>query len=171
MLLASCQARHAPIQKYDQVVLLDVQGLEGGKDLWIQSDGKAFCRHVAHQKGKSGLQETRYEFTLSEKQRSSLLALINKHGFFSIRTNKRSGVPDEARPCIHVKSGTNVHTVGKWAKDKHGDFDPIYQYLQSVAESGKSGKEFHQGALDWNWKPDGFPENKSIWDAIRSNPK
>ena len=37
-------------QKADQVVLLDVQNLWGGRDLWVSSDGKAFCRIVSRPK-------------------------------------------------------------------------------------------------------------------------
>jgi hypothetical protein len=163
ILTASCESR-TNVQKLDQVILLDVQGLWGGTDLWISADGFAVCRFVLPEQGESGLEETRYAFVVSEVQCSSLLELINKHSFFTMRTKDRYGVPDEARPNIFVKSGANEHAVGKWANDKHQDFDPIYQLLLKIAESGKKGTEIGRGAFDWNWKPDGFPENWSIWN-------
>ena len=160
------------IEKFDQVILLDVQGLWGGTDLWISSDGKAVCRFVTpSEKGESGLQESRYAFVVSKEQRSSLLKLIKKHSFFSIRTKDRYGVPDEARPNIFVKSGSKEHAVGKWANDPHKDFDQIYQFLLKIAESGKKGKKIYRGTFDWNWKPENFPENKSIWEMTRPKVK
>jgi hypothetical protein len=150
----------------EQAVLLDVQSLQGGTELWVAADGRAVCRFVAPpDKGTPGLQETRYEFGISAEQRSALNALIQKHGFFSIRTTDRYGMPDEARPVIFIKSGRSAQAVGKWANDPHKDFDPIYLFLLKTAESGKTGRPVHQGPFDRNWKPDGFPESKGIRDA------
>lgn len=172
ILTASCSDVRTDVQKLDHVILLDVQGLWGGTDLWISADGKAVCRFVtAPEKGESGLQETRYAFVVSAEQRSSLLELINKHSFFSIRTKDRYGVPDEARPSILVKSGANEHAVGKWANDKHQDFDPLYQFLLKIAEFGKKGNKIHRGPFDWDWRPESFPENKSIRDMTRPKVK
>ena len=155
-------------QTLDQVVLLDVQGLWGGQDLWVSIDGKAICRFVKPpEKGESGLQETRYAFVLSEEQRATLRELITKRSFFSIQTKDRYGVPDEARPNLFVKSGSKSHAVGKWANDKHKDFDPVYEFLLKIVEAGKKGKQIHRGQFDWNWKPDGFPDSKTIWNMTR----
>jgi hypothetical protein len=168
MTLGGCAQAEPDLKELDQVILLDVQGLWGGQDLWISTNGQAVCRFVAPpEKGESGLQETRYEFALSEEQRSTLPELIKKYPFFSIRTEDRYGVPDEARPCIYAKSGVKSHAVGKWANDKHRDFDSIYEFLLKIVESGKKGKQIHRGVFDWNWKPDGFPDNKCIWDMTR----
>lgn len=168
MMLGGFAQAESDLKELDQVVLLDVQGLWGGQDLWISTNGKAACRFVAPPgKGASGLQETRYEFVLAEEQQSALLGLIKKDGFFFIRTKDRHGVPDEARPSIFVKSGAKSHAVGKWANDKHKDFDPIYEFLLMVVESGKKGKQTCRGAFDWDWKPDGFPDNKHILDMTR----
>jgi len=160
---------HTADQSLDQVILLDVQGFEGGTDLWISADGKAVCRFaVPPAKGESGLQETRYEFVVSAQQRSSLLELITKHSFFTIKTKDRYYIiPDEARPVIFVQSCTSTHAVGKWEGHKHNDFDPIYQRLLEIAESGENGKQTFRGPFEWNWKPDGFPENKSIYDMTK----
>jgi hypothetical protein len=165
-----CAEMQTAERKLDQVVLLDVQGYSGGTNLWISKDGKAICIvAVPPKKGETGLQDTRYEFVLSEQQRSSLIQLITKNRFFTIKTRDRYGVPDEARPNIFVKSGATTHAVGKWVNDKNKDFDSIYQNLLQIAESGKSGKQIHHGPFDWNWKPDGFPENKSIREMTKLN--
>ncbi len=168
---SGCTEVQTAEKKLDQIILLDIQGLNGGRDLWISTDSKASVCRLVVSSGK-GLQETRYEFMVSEKQLSSLCELITKHNFFSIRIKDRYGIPDEARPGVFVKSGGTTYAVGKWAGDKHKDFDPIYKLLLQIAESGgKSGKETHRGSFDWNWKPDGFPENKSIVDMTKPNIK
>ena len=165
VLAVDCTRAQTSEQKLYQIVLLDVQGLWGGRHLWISLDSNAVCRFVGPPKeGESGLQETRYEFAVPEEQLSSLFELITKHSFFLIRTKDRYGVPDEARPAIFVKSEAKFNAVGKWANDEHKDFDPIYKFLLKIAESGKKGKKTYQGTFDWNWKPDRFPENKSILD-------
>jgi len=138
-----------------QTTLLDVQALWGGRDLWISSDGRATYRLVKPQeKGGSGLRETRYSFTLTGEQSSALAALIKKHNFFSIKTKVRNGMPDEAHPGIVVKLGAQTHTVSKWANNTHKDFDPIYQFLLDLSESGKKGEQTYSGTYDWNWKPE-----------------
>ncbi len=168
LLLGTCVQPTPALGQLDQVILLDVQGLWGGQDLWIASDNKAVCRFVTPPKeGQSGLQEVRYTFMLSAQQQTSLLELLNKHSFLSLTTKDRYGVPDEARPSIFMKSGTRTHAVGKWANDNHEDFDSIYQALQHLAESGKKGTQTYRGPFDWNWSPDGFPKNKTIQDMTR----
>jgi hypothetical protein len=165
--LAGCSGTGSgpPVEKLDQAVLLDVQGLFGGLNLWISADGKAICSFVAppgpEAKGAPGFQESRYEVVLSQEQRATLLGLVNKHGFFSIKTRERSGVPDEARPMIYIKSGAKAHAVAKWAGDTHKDFDPIYQFLRKTAEAMKSGEAVYRGAYQ-QWEPEGFPTAKSI---------
>ena len=93
------------VTQLNKVVLLDVQGLHGGQDLWISGDGKAVCRFVTPPtQGQYGTQETRYTFNLTPKQMANLLAAVNKHSFFTLKTKDRSGVPDEARPSIKEKN-------------------------------------------------------------------
>jgi hypothetical protein len=167
-----CVQANSDVAKLGQVILLDVQALWGGQDLWISTNGNAVCRFVVPpERGESGLRETRYEFKLSKQQQSSLFELIKKHDFFSVRTKDRYGVPDEARPSIFVKSMAKSHAAGKWVNDTHKDFDPIYEYLLKIAESGKKGKQIHVGEIDWHYKPESFPESKSIWDMTRPKVK
>ncbi|MBU1692971.1 MAG: hypothetical protein KJ726_06890 [Verrucomicrobia bacterium] len=155
----------------DQVVLLDVQGLWGGADLWISSDSRAVCRFVARPaEGEAGLQESRYAFELSEDQRARLDDLVQRHDFFSIRTESRMGMPDEARPCIYLHAVDKAHAVGKWIGDRHKDFDPLYDHLRQIAESGRSGVPFHKGLYEPAWHPEGFPENKTIRDMTAPAP-
>ncbi len=166
LLLGASARAESDTARWDSVVLLDVQGLFGGRDLWIAADGKAVCRIVSPPgRGEKGLQETRYEFDLSEEQRAALNELLRKHDFFSIRIRDRPGVPDEARPTVFVTSGARSHAVGKWANDRHRNFDPIYQALLGIADSAKKGEPVHRGAWDRTWWPEGFPESGQIREA------
>ncbi len=171
LLLAVCVNAQPAAADFDQVVLLDVQSLRGGVNLWISGDGNAVCCFVKPpQKNETGLQEIRYSFKLSGQQAAALSDLLNRHDFFHIRTADRYGVPDEARPVLFVKSGGRTHTAAKWAGDRHRHFDPIYEFLLKIARSGRAGAEAGKGAFDGNWKPEGFPENRAITYMTRPNP-
>jgi hypothetical protein len=154
-----------------QVILLDVQGLWGGTELWVSEAGKGVCRFVrAPAKGESGLQEARYAFDLSKEQRAALCALLDEHRFFEMETADRPGVPDEARPVIFVKSGGRARTVGKWANDRHQDFDPVYEFLLKIAESAKKSAPTGRGPYDRSWKPEGFPSSREVLDKAEARP-
>lgn len=168
VLAAICPDAWSQTNSLDQVVLLDVQGLWGGTNLWISGTGKAVCRYVrTPAKGESGLQETRHSLELSREQQASLRKLVNEHDFFNIKTVDRYGVPDESRPAIFIKSGDRTHAVGKWANDKHTEFDPIYELLLKIAESGKSTPATYKGPYDSDWTPVGFPSGRDILDRTR----
>jgi len=160
---------HVDVSEFDQAVLLDVQGLYGGRDLWLSSDGKAVCRFV----GQGVPQETRFEFEASREQLARLRNALQKHGFSSIWVPRRDGVPDEAHPKIFIASGSHQVAVAKWDNDKNADFDAVYNILLEIAESGKKGKQLPVDKVDrnqncdWGWKPSGFPDNQYIRDLAK----
>ncbi len=155
----------------DQVILLDVQGLWGGTNLWISGDKAAISCFVERpQKGESGLREICYSFKLSDEQNATLAGLVSRYDFFSIHTADRYGAPDEARPVLWMKSGGIIHAVAKWIHDKHPRFDPLYEDLLKIAQSGKTGTVVRKGAYDPNWKPEEFPENKDLREMTRPKP-
>lgn len=171
LLLAVCTSAGTAAADFDQVVLLDVQSLRGGVNLWISGNGKAVCSFVKPpQNNEKGLQEIRYSFKLSGQQAATLSGLLKKHDFFQIKTVDRYGIPDEARPAVFVKSGRKTHAAAKWAGDRHKHFDPIYEFLLKTARSGRTGTEAGKVPFDRNWKPEGFPENRMIIDMTRPNP-
>jgi len=153
----------------DQVVLLDVQGLWGGVDLWIAKDGRAVCRLVGPPKaGGRGLQESRYAFALSAEQQAELAALVDGHGFFTLQTADRQGVPDESRPAIFIRTGARRRAVAKWGNDAHPDFDPLYRFLLAAARAGRTGTLLAEGAYEPDWQPDGFETGRAIRDMTRT---
>ncbi|MBN1997141.1 hypothetical protein JW935_06285 [candidate division KSB1 bacterium] len=153
---------------FDQIALLDVQGLWGGRDLWIAADGTAYSRVVVRpEEGQSGLQETRYQFKVSDQQISALHKLFRDHRFCSIHTEDRYGIPDEARPAIYIRAGTQACGVAKWANSQHQGFDSIYAFLLGIAENGLQGKQISYGTYNWQWKPPEFPDNQTIYEMTR----
>lgn len=136
--------------------LNDVQGLNGGRNVYIRGDGVAFAQVVTPKEG-SGFQERRFEFTLVARDWEELAKLVENHRFFEIRVPERGGSPDEARPALSLDLWTGeIGSVSKWAGDKHADFDALYAWLIACAESAGKGKPQFEGAYDPEWRPDGF---------------
>ncbi|MCP4602335.1 MAG: hypothetical protein GY847_17770 [Proteobacteria bacterium] len=170
ILVGACTRQDTRSPQLDQIILLDVQGLWGGRDLWILDDGTAYCRIVVPpEAGESGLQEKRYRFNIPQEDIDRLVELIQSHEFFSIQTEDRLGVPDKARPIIYVAAGDRTAVVAKWANDRHPDFDPIYEVLVELAEVGENGELVWSGSLDWEWRPDQFPDNGKIYSLVSPN--
>ena len=150
---------------FDRVVLLDVQGLFGGRDLWLAADGAAHCRIVRPpREGESGLRETRFAFTMPQAELDALRRLLEQHDVSGLQTPNRYGVPDEARPVLCVQSGPDVRAVGKWANDAHLEFDAICRFLIRLVELGARGAPAAECAYDRNWQPPGFPDRQAILD-------
>jgi hypothetical protein len=157
-LVAGCNAaeQSRPPVKLTSFVLADVQGLSGGQAIWATHDGTAFVQLVGHEAGQNGLWERRYKRQLTPAQWGDVERLVAAHNLLGIKMPQRPGVPDEAHPTISLvtQSGTAV-SVGKWANDKHPDFDQVYEYLLSLCRP--EGELLREGAFDWVWRPAGFP--------------
>jgi hypothetical protein len=155
---------------FDQIVLLDVEGRSGGRDLWIDKDGLLICHHVkhAHDSKGPGLDVSHHLFALSEDQQSELATLLGEQDFFNIQTHKRYGIPGEVYVLIYVQAGDETRTVGKWESEKHPQFDPIYEYLLELTETARQTPAFLQNKRYWDWHPEGFPSRDTI---LKSAPK
>jgi hypothetical protein len=139
---------------FDRILLQDVQGLWGGQNLYIASDGTVVAQIITPNRG---LQERRIEFSLPPAKISELIQILNEARFFSIQTEDRLGEPDEAHPTLIVKLKTGQRCmVQKWDGDKHVEFDSIYKWLLAVVDLSKQNKPVYEGPLDWTWKPDGY---------------
>lgn len=149
-----------------QIVLLDVQGLWGGRNLWVSADGITVCQVV----GKGCGSATRYGFTLTPDQAAALAGIVEKHKALVIKTKDRPGLPDEARPIIFAKIDGKERAAAKWANDKCPDFDPVYALLLAIAETAKNGTQQAAGPYDWDWRPEGFPENKTVREMTAPKP-
>lgn len=160
------RAKHAG--NFSKIVLLDVQGLWGGRDLWLSSNGTGMCR-VVDQSGDTanpGLSEKRYRLAISQTEVDALRSVLGRWDFATIKSSSRPGIPDEARPRIYLDDGNKVNVAYRWMGDiKKGDaFQEIYVALKKVVQAAAKGNPVHSGALNWKWYPEGFPE----LDVIRS---
>jgi len=148
----------APPVQLRSFVLHDVQGLFGGRALWVAEDRTAVVQVVGPSPaGQSGLWEKRYKTKLTAEQWAEVERLVGAHHFLTLTMPDRRAVPDEARPIIVVvtKTGTTAR-ARKWANDKHADFDPLYRYLSGICQSAVRQQSFHDGAFDGEWLPAGF---------------
>lgn len=129
----------------ERVILRDVQGLWGGRDLWLSGDGRLVVNVVDPRKGATAVSQ--YGLQLGGDQLADTAKLVAARDFFKIEIPGRPGVPDEARPTINVRltDGTEK-AVAKWANDKHADFDAIYHHLLSLCKlAQEKGKLLFQG--------------------------
>jgi hypothetical protein len=145
-------------------VLLDVQGLWGGRNLWIDEDGNATAQLVTPgQGGGPGLHEKRYRRQIPAEDLAEAERLVGAHRFLDLRLSPRPGVPDESHPEIAVIAKDGRHAaVMKWQGEKQPRFDPLYGHLLAVFRDTVGGELVHEGPFDWEWHPEGFPAPSEI---------
>ena len=131
------------------LTLRDVQGLYGGRDVWIAADGGCHVRTV-----EVGV-EKRYAGKI---QIDDLKALLAKHDLKKIRIPERPGIPDEARPTLIWRAEKDVVKVAKWDGQSDVDFDAIYGWLLKQAKEIATSKPLHDGRWEPDWKPEGFKD-------------
>jgi hypothetical protein len=136
--------------------LHDVQGLYGGNALWAAADRTTIVQVVGDPPaGRRGLWERRYRTTLSAGQWAEVERLVGACHLAAFNVPERPGIPDEACPIIFaVPCDRATIKVRKWANDRHWGFDPVYAHLLGLCRA--EGEPIHEGAYDWDWRPDGF---------------
>ena len=150
---------------FDWAALLDVQGLFGGRDVWVTTDGTAYCRTVGPPAaGQARLPETRVRFALNEADRDALARVLAEGDLAEIHTNQRYGVPDEARAILCVQRAGQRTAVGKWAGDPHAEFDAIYRLFVRIA--GRAAEQNPQDADEWEAtrRAAGLPPRRDVLD-------
>jgi hypothetical protein len=149
-----------PDSHFDIIVLKDVEGLQGGIDVFIKSDGTCISRVVRIIEKESNLQkvERRYETKLTEAEIKSLDDILHKNNFWAIKINFRPGLPDTSHPIILVKlKKGESKQVWKWADDTQEQFDAIYERLFQIEREAEKNKPVYDA--DYNqgdWYPEGF---------------
>ena len=148
----AAQTRPAGGAAFEKVVLRDVQGLFGGQDLWLSAEGQLTVQVVRPARNISPCM--RYSRRLEANELARIGSLLAEHKFQEIQIKERSGVPDEARPAITVRSADgNERTVQKWANDKQAGFDAIYKELLALVKTAAQGKAEYAGPYDRGWAP------------------
>ncbi len=126
------------------IELLDVQGLFGGRNVLVSTDGVAWVQTVGPRAGKGRLVEKQYVLTLSGEELERIRHALVESDFFSLQSEERLGVPDEARPEIVLSksNGALLHSVAVWEtctlppdayqnSDRH-KFDTVYTELRRL---------------------------------------
>lgn len=138
---------------FERLVLRDVQGLEGGRNVYVRADGLVTVQVVTPT--ESGLAEKRYELKLSDTQRQALHTLLDQHPLAKARIPDRPGVPDQARPEITLqRSHASTTTVATWDDERQPDFDAIYAYLLELEKTAQKSKPIRQGAYVPEQRPE-----------------
>lgn len=136
-----------------KIILSDVQGLFGGRNIYILGTGKTVVQTVSP--GQGGLQEKRYTFNINKTEVNSLIEKFIENDFLTIKTSDRPGIPDEARPTITIiNEKGNRFSVSKWAGDKNDRWDPIGFELLKFQNKTEKLTPIFEGRFDWNYNPD-----------------
>jgi hypothetical protein len=140
------------------LALYDGGTLWGGQELYILTNGVCITRVIRPPKtGESGMQERRCKIQLEASDLQALQQLLDKHHFFTMTIDDRTGIPDETRTVIHVRlSSGAIHDHSKWTRDTHPDFDAIYQHLLGLVQSSQKTQPVYEGQSVYRWKPEGF---------------
>ena len=129
--------------------LHDVQGLFGGRDIFIVKRGLCVLRIV--KPTEDGLHEVRSSFVIMPKEMASLQKVVRTSDLLSYREKERFGVPDEARPRIELEfEGGEIFIAEKWDGDADQRFDALYREL--IKLEAKKGTQLYSGPYEPNWR-------------------
>ena len=115
---------------YASFELRDIQGLFGGRDIFISGFGKTIV-YLIKPKGVGEnlrLLVEKYEFSLSKSEVDELIEKFIENNFIKI-TPKRTGtgLPDEARPQIVLTNAKGEkYEIANGYSEENQEFDEIY---------------------------------------------
>lgn len=150
---ATPRAEPESAHRHSTVTLRDVQGLNGGQNVYVWPDRRVLVQRATAV--EAGLHERRFEFVLSERQSHELQQLLAQHPLEKVRIPMHPGMPDQARPEITLVAhdGTTT-TVAMWDDDRQPDFDALYDHLLSIARQTETMKPVWEGDYASEWKPE-----------------
>ncbi|MFC1745467.1 hypothetical protein ACFL35_15845 [Candidatus Riflebacteria bacterium] len=135
---------------FDEIHLNDVQGLFGGRNIYLKNNGE-FMIQIVHR----GHFEDRKRGVLPQNMLDKIIRTVTEIKFESIEIKQRPGVPDEAQPQITIFLDDKCMSRAKWANDRHTEFDIIYNLLLEVAALDIK-KVIYSGEYKYDFFPDGF---------------
>ncbi|MBA4190479.1 MAG: hypothetical protein C0467_21035 [Planctomycetaceae bacterium] len=144
-------------------ILLDVDGMHGGRNVWLAEDGTAVIQVIGHS-GPHGLPETRYRVACGKASVTEAERLAGAHRFLDLRLKlTRSGLPGSSAPLVALltKDGGQSTSI-KWERDNEPDFDPLYAQLYHLSVTPPDVALIQEYIFDWDWHPDGFPPPNEI---------
>jgi hypothetical protein len=139
---------------FRRVMLRDVEGLNGGQNVYVYDNGRVIVQVMPAAQGNSGLLERRYEWKLKAKELDEFKHLLAKHppremGF------GRPGIPGEAQVEIEVIAESGVRlSMRQWAADAKENFAMLHKQLLRYAEATAKRKPNHEGKYDDDWRPE-----------------
>lgn len=149
---------------FSRIALADVQGLEGGQSVYVQSDGRGFVQAVGPDPTAPELGESRFELRVAPATMRALGELIASRNFFSWPSSTRPGMHDEAHPMITVVLASGgKHSAWRWERDRDANFQAFYAALQSLVSRASAGKPVYRGPWDRAWLPAGFQPVDTMW--------
>mgnify|MGYP000052914573 CR=1 FL=1 len=144
--------RSAEVSSFRGLVLRDVQGLHGGRNVYVSANGSVVVQRV--RSSETGLYERRFGFKLDAKELAALLALLEKYPPAKFHIAPRPGIPEQARTEISLHRGEGIVTIAKWENDRHPDFDRAYSRLLQFESRYKDCKPLWEGKYNPDWRPE-----------------
>lgn len=133
-----------------KIVLHDVQGLFGGRDICIDGLHDCIISLVSQ-----GLQEKRFRMKLFPEETYVLRRLCIEGDLAALKIKERPGLPDEARPEITLTNAAGeTCSVAKWAGDKVPEFDNVYEALMALERKTQNKKPEYEGKYEPAEKPE-----------------
>ncbi len=139
---------------FRRLMLRDVEGLNGGQNVYVYSDGRVAVQLVHPAHGKGGLQERRYEWKLEAKQMAELRQLLVKHPPRAMSFS-RPGIPGEAQVEIEVIAESGARTsMRQWADGAQAGFAALHSQLSRYARGTEKRKPVREGGYEPAWRPE-----------------
>jgi hypothetical protein len=151
-----------PSSDFTWLMLHDIQGLYGGRALYIRPDGSVIVQ-VVESREPDGLEDARYEGALDAGARTRIVEALTAADFRNLDVPDRLGVPDEARAVLVVRYADGVvHRAAKWQDDEHAEFVRITTVVMEVARMITASSAPMRVPFDWEWRPSGVD-----WPPLR----
>jgi hypothetical protein len=152
-------ARTEPAQ-IEWLLWHDIQGLFGGRALYLKSDGTALARIVERRP------ELRHRGALTPAQMKTLAQALHDADFLHTTVPDRMGIPDEARAVLVVRFASGEERrLEKWAGVRHGGFDAINSLMRTLTDHLAQTGSSERTDFDGEWQPEGpWPDLFAIED-------
>lgn len=132
-----------------QLQLDDVQGLWGGRRVWLWGTGQVVWQAVAR-----GMYEHRHRATLPLAQIHTLFEHCCAVDWVTLVLPQRPRLPDEACPTIRLcNSQGGTHSLSQPANDPHSAFEALYHAVLQLEPASTRGPCIYEGPFEWDYVP------------------
>jgi hypothetical protein len=134
-----------------KLTLKDVQGLWGGRDVYLACTGKVVIRVVG-----DGQVEKRYSLTIGADEAKAFRALCIEADLVAVKIERpRQVLPDTSHPTLILTNAAGEkYEMTKWGDaTKAPAFDKVYKAVMALEAKTKDLKPEFTGPYDWKWEP------------------